>query len=294
MKIAIYGRVLKKTHQAYIQSMFDELHVQEIDYCTEELFLAQCVSNNIKLKSSDTFGNQKELLQHQPDFMLVLGGDGTMLDSVVYVHDTEIPVLGINLGRLGFLTGEDRADTQKLFDQLKRGYFSIEKRTVLKLESDTKIFDGIPYALNDFVIHKKDSSSMMTIHTYLNGEFLNSYWADGLILSTPTGSTGYSLSCGGPILYPGSNSFVITPIAPHNLNVRPFVISDEHVISFEIEDRSTSFLVTLDSRSETITSSVNLAIRKADYRFSIVYFHDENFLTTLRKKLMWGIDNRNV
>jgi NAD+ kinase len=226
--------------------------------------------------------------------MIVLGGDGTMLDSLVYVHDSTIPVLGINLGRLGFLTGDNRSDLRKLMEQLSRGYYTIEPRTVLKLESDAALFNDSPYALNDFVIHKKDSSSMMTIHTYINGEFLNSYWADGLILATPTGSTGYSLSCGGPILYPDSNGFVITPIAPHNLNVRPIVISDDYVISFEIEDRSTSFLVTLDSRSETILSTVSLAVRKADYRFHLLKFHEENYLHTLRKKLMWGIDNRNV
>jgi NAD+ kinase len=165
---------------------------------------------------------------------------------------------------------------------------------VLQLETSVPLFDGVNYALNDFVIHKKDSSSMITIHTYVNGEYLNSYWSDGLIISTPTGSTGYSLSCGGPILYPTSNSLVITPIAPHNLNVRPMVISDEHVISFEIEGRSTGFLITLDSRSESITSSVQLAIKRANFKFPLVRFNEENYLNTLRKKLMWGIDNRNI
>jgi NAD+ kinase len=294
MKIAIYGRVLKRNHLSFVQELYDSLSSLGIEYATEDVFLAQCINNNIKVKSTNTFTDKQELVASDPDYLMVLGGDGTMLDSLVYIYETSIPVMGINLGRLGFLTGQERDDVPKLLDHLMRGYVSIEKRTLLKLESDHHLFNGIPYALNDFVIHKKDSSSMMTIHTYLNGEFLNSYWADGLILSTPTGSTGYSLSCGGPILYPGSNSFVITPIAPHNLNVRPFVISDEHVISFEIEDRSTSFLVTLDSRSETIHSSVNLAIRKADYSYHLLNFQDENFLTTLRKKLMWGIDNRNL
>ena len=294
MNIAIFGRVFKHSNATFIQTLFDELKAMGVNYCTEDVFLAQCVANNIRISNTSSYTNRDELMKLQPDFMIVLGGDGTMLDSLVYIHNTAIPVLGINMGRLGFLTGENRNDIVKLLEQLNRGYYTVEKRSVLKLESDANIFDQAPYALNDFVIHKKDSSSMMTIHTYLNGEFLNSYWADGLIVSTPTGSTGYSLSCGGPILFPGSNSFVITPIAPHNLNVRPMVISDEHVISFEVEDRSTSFLVTLDSRSETIFSSVNLAVRKAEYQFSLLKFHEENYLNTLRKKLMWGIDNRNV
>jgi NAD+ kinase len=293
MKVAIYGRVFKKEHGIFIQEVYNRMHHAGIDYCTEELFLAQCVANNIKVKDTTTYHSKIELLKNNPDFFIVLGGDGTMLDSLVYIYNTKLPVLGINMGRLGFLTGENKTDIKKLFELLERGYFTIDKRTVLKLESNTELFEGIPYSLNDFVIHKKDSSSMMTIHTYLNGEFLNSYWADGLIVSTPTGSTGYSLSCGGPILYPGSDSCVITPIAPHNLNVRPMVISDSHVISFEIEDRSTSFLVTLDSRSETISSSASLAIRKADFQFHLLRFNDENFLQTLRKKLMWGVDNRN-
>jgi NAD+ kinase len=294
MNIAIFGRVFKHSNAAFMQTLFDELKAKEISYCTEDVFLAQCVANNIRISNTTSYTNRDELMKLQPDFMIVLGGDGTMLDSLVYIHNTTVPVLGINMGRLGFLTGENRNDIVKLLEQLQRGYYTVEKRSVLKLEADANIFDQAPYALNDFVIHKKDSSSMMTIHTYLNGEFLNSYWADGLIVSTPTGSTGYSLSCGGPILFPGSSSFVITPIAPHNLNVRPMVISDEHVISFEVEDRSTSFLVTLDSRSETIFSTVNLAVRKAEYQFNLLKFHEENYLHTLRKKLMWGIDNRNL
>ena len=164
---------------------------------------------------------------------------------------------------------------------------------MLKLESDQPLFGDFPYALNDFVIHKKDTSSMITVRAYLNGVFLNAYWADGLICSTPTGSSGYSLSCGGPLLFPGSRSFVITPIAPHNLNVRPAVISEESVVSFETEGRTDSYLVTLDSRSETVTKGTKLAIQKANFSFRTVRLQEESYMNTIRKKLMWGLDNRN-
>jgi len=293
MKAAVYGRVFKKDASAYIQQLYDSLYASEIEYSTEELWLAQCVANNIKVKSTRTFANKSEVEQFNPDVFIVIGGDGTMLDSLVYIHGTSIPVVGINTGRLGFLTGQEKDDVAKTIQQLAKGHYTIDQRSVLKLESNSELFEGVPYGLNDFVIHKKDSSSMIRVHAYINGEFLNSYWSDGLIISTPTGSTGYSLSCGGPILYPSSNSLVITPIAPHNLNVRPMIISDESVLSFEIEDRSTSFLISLDSRSETIDSKVQMAVRKADFTFRLILFNNENYLSTLRTKLMWGKDNRN-
>lgn len=293
MKIAIYGRVFKKENAVFIQSLYDYLLETDIDFVTEEVFLAQCVASGIKPRKTDTFSSEADLNGCEPDFFIVLGGDGTILDTMVYMFKKPIPVLGINTGRLGFLAGESKTDIKKIIDNLVKGHFTIDYRAVLQLETSTPLFEGVTFALNDFVIHKKDSSSMITIHTYINGEYLNSYWSDGLIISTPTGSTGYSLSCGGPILYPTSNSVVITPIAPHNLNVRPMVISDEHVISFEIEGRSTGFLITLDSRSESITSSVQLAIKKAGFKFPLVRFNEENYLNTLRKKLMWGLDNRN-
>jgi NAD+ kinase len=293
MKVAIYGRVFKKENAGFIQQLFDCLHQKDIAFITEEVFLAQCVNSGIKPRLTNTFTNQHELMSNEIDYMIVLGGDGTILDTMVYMYHKPIPILGINTGRLGFLAGDTSNDVTKTIDNLLRGHFSIDYRSVLQLESSIPLFDGVKYALNDFVIHKKDSSSMITIHTYINGEYLNSYWSDGLIISTPTGSTGYSLSCGGPILYPSANSVVITPIAPHNLNVRPMVISDEHVISFEIEGRSTSFLVTLDSRSESITSTIQLAVKRAAFKFPLIRFNEDNYLNTLRRKLMWGHDNRN-
>ena len=288
MKIAIYGRVFKKENAVFIQSLYDYLLEKEIDFVTEEVFLAQCVASGIKPRKTDTFSSQCDLDSSAPDFFIVLGGDGTILDTMVYMSRKPVPVLGINTGRLGFLAGESKTDITKAIDNLVKGHFTIDYRSVLELETSIPLFDGVTYGLNDFVIHKKDSSSMITIHTYVNGEYLNSYWSDGLIISTPTGSTGYSLSCGGPILYPTSNSVVITPIAPHNLNVRPMVISDEHVISFEIEGRSTGFLITLDSRSESITSSVQLAIKKAGFKFPLVRFNEEKLPKHVTKEVNVG------
>jgi NAD+ kinase len=293
MKVAIYGRVFKKENATVIQQLYNHLHQSDVDFITEEVFLAQCVASGIKPRLTGTFSNQQDLLNQEIDFMIVLGGDGTILDTMIYMHQRPIPVLGFNTGRLGFLAGESKNDISKAIDNVLKGHYTIDYRSVLQLETSEPLFNGVTYGLNDFVIHKKDSSSMITIHTYVNGEYLNSYWSDGLIISTPTGSTGYSLSCGGPILYPTANSVVITPIAPHNLNVRPIVISDEYVISFEIEGRSTSFLITLDARSESITSKVQLAVKKAAFKFPLIRFNEDNYLNTLRRKLMWGHDNRN-
>jgi NAD+ kinase len=294
MKLAIYGRVYKKEHQALLQQLFDYLNQNEITYFVEDSFLIQCKQAELKVKEVNSFDSYDSLKLAQVDYMVSIGGDGTMLDTLTYIRDLEIPVLGVNSGRLGFLAGVSMENATKALDDLRKGHYQLDERSVLELESNVKLFDGVKYALNDFVIHKKDSSSMIIIHSYINGEFLNSYWSDGLIISTPTGSTGYSLSCGGPIMYPSSSSFAITPVAPHNLNVRPIIVSDENVLSFEIEGRATSYLVSLDSRSESINSHAQLAIKKANFKFNLVRFNDENYLKTLRNKLMWGVDNRNA
>jgi NAD+ kinase len=225
--------------------------------------------------------------------MISMGGDGTLLDTVCFVRDKDIPVIGINFGRLGFLAGIGKDDVHKLVEALNNRTFQIDRRSLLHLDCNVPMFGEIPYALNEFTIHKKDTSAMIKIHTYLNGEFLNTYWADGLIVSTPTGSTGYSLSCGGPVVFPDAASFVITPVAPHNLNVRPIVVPDHHIISFEIEGRSDQFLITLDSRMEIVDHHIQLAVRKEDFSLGLLRLHESNFLMTLRNKLLWGIDRRN-
>jgi NAD+ kinase len=294
MKLAIYSRFYKKEHHQSLQQLFDYLDQEAIDFLVEESFLIQCKQAEIKIKELDSFDNYQSLKKHRVDFMVTLGGDGTMLDALTYIQDIETPVIGINSGRLGFLAGVPMNKITECIKNLQKGHFQLDTRAVLELEANVNLFGGVKYALNDFVIHKKDTSSMIIIHAYINGEFLNSYWSDGLIISTPTGSTGYSLSCGGPIIYPNSSSFVITPVAPHNLNVRPMVVSDEHVLSFEIEGRATSYLVSLDARSETINSQVQLAVKKAPFNFQLVRLNEENYLSTLRNKLMWGVDNRNL
>lgn len=246
-----------------------------------------------KFKSTWETFDENDLLAKQVDYLISVGGDGTMLDTLRIVRDSNVPVIGVNLGRFGFLASSQTHEIEQTIDELVRKSYSIEKRAVLQLVSDDLLFDPFPFGLNDFVIHKQDTTSMITVHTYLNGEFLNSYWADGLILATPTGSSGYSLSCGGPLCFPQSASFVVTPIAPHNLNVRPVVISDENVISFEFESRSRSVLASLDSRSESIPKNIQLAVRKAEFSYSMIRLSSQNYMNTIRNKLNWGIDQRN-
>ena len=235
----------------------------------------------------------KKDIPAQTDMLFSLGGDGTMLDAVCFVGNSNIPLIGVNLGRLGFLAAIPEEEVEAAILSLVRGSYTLEKRTLLHLDSSIPLFNGSPFALNEFSIHRQDTSSMIRIHTYLNGEFLNTYWADGLIVATPTGSTGYSLSCGGPVVFPQTSSFVITPVAPHNLNTRPIVVPDDNVISFEIEGRTEQFLCTLDARTETIKSNVQLAVKKESFMVSLVRPDEHNFLKTIRQKLYWGIDRRN-
>jgi len=238
------------------------------------------------------FTGKKDLPRHT-EMLFSLGGDGTFLDTVIFIADSGVPILGINFGRLGFLAAIPVEEADSAILSLVRGSYTIERRSLLHLDASMPLFGDAPFALNEFTLHRKDSSSMIKIHTFLNGEFLNTYWADGLILSTPTGSTGYSLSCGGPVVFPQASSFVITPVAPHNLNVRPIIVPDDNIISFEVEGRSEHFLCTLDSRMESITSQVQMAVRKENFTILLVRPDEHNFLRTIRQKLYWGVDKRN-
>jgi NAD+ kinase len=227
------------------------------------------------------------------EILISLGGDGTILEALTFIKNTQTPILGINFGRLGFLANVGKEQIHQAIDIVARGKYLIDKRSLLELNSNKPLFGNMNFALNEMTIQRKDQSSMITVKTFLNGELLNAYWADGLIISTPTGSTGYSLSCGGPILYPTSGNFVITPVAPHNLNVRPIVVSDDVILSFEVSGRGNSFLCTLDSRFETIDSSYQIAIKKAPFTANLVRLTDMNFISSLKNKLNWGIDQRN-
>lgn len=294
MHIAIYGRLIKKDALPYLQQMFDELYARNIEVLIHESYYPHLV-NNIQFKKEPVLFNEKNTaLISKIDYMFSVGGDGTLLDTITIVRDTNIPIVGINIGRLGFLANVGKDEIIHTIDALQRGAVTHDARTLVHLDSNLPdLFDGSPFALNEFTIHKKDSSAMIVIHTYINGEFLMSYWADGLIVSTPTGSTGYSLSCGGPIIFPSSENFVITPVAPHNLNIRPIIVSDNSVISFEIEGRSEHFLVTLDSRYESVDASVQLAVRKENFTITLIRPNEQHFLDTLRNKLSLGLDQRN-
>lgn len=292
MKIAIYGREFSAATLPYVQQIFDELNKQGAELLVYEKFshfIADKVSN---LKMMGTFSHYGEI-KGAVDVMLSLGGDGTMLDTVTLIRDSNIPIIGINLGRLGFLASISKDDIAGAINSLLTGDYTIDSRDLLKVETDTPVFGDENFALNDLTIHRRDNSAMMIIHAYLNGEFLNSYWADGLIVATPTGSTAYSLSCGGPIVFPKSGNFVVTPISPHNLNVRPVVISDSYTLSFELEGRSSKYLLSCDSRTEVIDCSMRFSVSKADFQINLVRLKNESYLSTLRNKMLWGIDTRN-
>lgn len=292
MKVFIYGKTITDSQVASLQLLIDLLEKDEAEVFIykpylEDVFLR--IQFNIPV---EPIASYDELKKEDIDYAFTLGGDGTILSAAILIRDTGIPIMGINLGRLGFLASIEEKLIDQALQMLKEGRYRLEERSMLYLDTNRSIFGEHPFALNDFTILKRDNSSMIIIHTYINGEFLNSYWADGLIVSTPTGSTGYSLSCGGPIVFPRSSDFVITPVAPHNLNVRPLVISDDSIISFEVEGRTDTFLCTLDSRFEIITQDFRLAVRKCDFGIRLVQLEEMSFMKTMRNKLMWGHDTR--
>ena len=291
-KIAIFGTVFSEPNKSYIQDFFIKLQKEKIKLLVYSEFHAFLDSIGIQLKNVQLFKTHNEL-KNNADFLVSIGGDGTFLNTLGLVRDSDIPVVGINTGRLGFLSNISKDEIDFAVDEILKGNYTLDKRELLRLETDNKLFGEVNYALNELTIHKQDSSSMIITNVYLNNEFLNSYWSDGLIISTPTGSTAYSLSCGGPIITPGSGNFIITPVAPHNLNVRPVVLPNNTKIKVSVEGRNERFLVSLDSRSETIDSSVNLLIKKEDFGINLIRLHNQDFLTTLRNKLMWGLDKRN-
>ena len=292
MKIAIYSRGVENEQLKDIQQLIQQL----IDKGAEPVFFQDFFNQfycSVKLEGIYSTFSSFEDLDPSVDGLISLGGDGTLLDTVTLVRDSGIPILGINYGRLGFLANLGKEEINTAIDAIAERKYVLDKRTLLHLEANVPLFGKTPYALNECTIHKMDSSPMIKIHTYLNGEFLNSYWADGLIVATPTGSTGYSLSCNGPVVFPESNSFVITPIAPHNLNIRPIVVPDDNIISFELEGRTDGFICTLDSRREIVSKEVQLAVKKETFNLQLIRMNENNFLQTLRNKLSWGLDKRN-
>ncbi len=292
MQIAIYNRTFDDDDVEVIQHLFELLEANGLHMVIFEGMIERLKSFDMLPQTFTAFSDLKPL-STKIKCLFSLGGDGTILDTVTYVADKNIPILGINLGRLGFLAGTGKDEIEYAIRSIMNDTFLIDNRSLIHLDSSEPLFPHSPFALNEFTLHRKDSSSMMIIHTYINGEFLSSYWADGIIVSTPTGSTGYSLSCGGPVIFPQANNFVITPVAPHNLNVRPVVVPDDNIISFEIEGRAENFLSTLDARSAPVGTDVSMAVRKENFGIKLIRLEGQNFLQTLRNKMYWGLDRRN-
>ncbi|GAB3240511.1 NAD kinase [Hymenobacter seoulensis] len=291
MKIAILGKPFSEHQTAFLQDMIDDLIRRQAEVSILESFY-EYLSQHIQLPDCITTFRRGDSLAGTR-FVLSIGGDGTLLDTVTHVGAMQIPILGINTGRLGFLATISPDKIGPAIDALFKGHFVLEDRSLIRVDTDPDTFGSINFGLNEFSILKRDTSSMIVVHTYIDGEYLNSYWADGLIVATPTGSTGYSLSCGGPVMLPQTNNFIIAPVCPHNLNVRPLIVSDRSVISFEIEGRSNNFLLSLDSRSMTVEAGIQIAVRRENFNARLVKLNHVNFLSTLRSKLNWGLDRRN-
>lgn len=292
MKVLFFARKVSESNYGPIGEIFAKFEQAGIEITIYETLLNQ-LHGFVPLPQANILSTIEPLEKNSFDYLIVLGGDGSILDATVLVKDSEIPIMGINLGRLGFLASIEKSMVDEVIKAILHGTLAIEERTLLSITSNFPIFEDANFALNDFTILKRDTSSMINIHMFINGDYLTTYWADGLILATPTGSTAYSLSCGGPIMFPSSDSFVITPVAPHNLNVRPLIVPDSAVISFQVEGRSDNFLCTMDTRLEMITSAHEIAIKKNDFSVKLARLTNSSFLRGLREKLAWGKDKRN-
>ncbi|PKP04016.1 MAG: NAD kinase [Bacteroidetes bacterium HGW-Bacteroidetes-9] len=292
MKIALFGKSFADDRFFYFQQLVEKLEESAISIMIYAPFYDYVKSKAVFTKTPGIF-NDHHQLPGVADFMFSIGGDGTMLDAISLIRDSGLPLMGINLGRMGFLSSISKNEIGQAVDAILRSEYSLNKRSLLSVETKGNLFGELNYAMNELTINKKDSGSMILLHVYINDLLLNSYWADGLIISTPTGSTAYSLSCNGPIITPDSENFVITPIAPHNLTVRPVVIPDKSVIKIKVDGRMSQYLAGLDSRSAIIDSSTELLVRKASFCVNLVQRTNDNFFTTIRQKLLWGHDIRN-
>jgi NAD+ kinase len=294
MKVAIYGQYYQNSTEPIIKDIFIFFNKNNVELVIEASFLELLYEKEIVKKEYNTFSSHTELDQSF-DMLISIGGDGTILRAATLIRDSGIPILGINAGRLGFLATVQKENIAEFLQIVIDKKYTLSKRTLLSLSCTppNEALQDINFAMNEISVSRKDTTSMITIDTYLNGEFLNSYWADGLIVSTPTGSTGYSLSCGGPILTPDVKSLVITPIAPHNLNARPLVIPDETEIKLKVSGREEHYLVSLDSRITSVKNESILTISKTPFQINMVEIPEETFLKTLRTKLLWGEDKRN-
>ncbi len=292
MEVAIFGKSFGEVFYEHCNQLFDYLHKNQIRVYIYEPFY-DFLLKRVKIKPdvAGFYSSSRQL--PDVDMLFSIGGDGTFLEAVTFVRNTGIPIVGINSGRLGFLADISRHELPAALEEIKAGRYKVKDLSLLELITPSGLLGEFNFALNEFAVHKQDSSSMITIHTYLDNEYLNSYWADGLIVSTPTGSTAYSLSVGGPIMHPASQGIIITPIAPHNLTVRPLVVPDKMELTLKVEGRGGKFLASLDSRSVIVDEGTELKIRKAGFSITMVERTDQSFYSTLRNKLMWGADRRN-
>lgn len=291
--VAIFGKELNHQFKDDIVFLIEYLQEKGVETQIHKKYKKKLEDEfELDLSHAIPFSSSK-FKNKYPDLFISIGGDGTFLDSSIFLQDTPVPIMGINTGRLGFLARVSSEDIKVSIDDFIAGNFKLEPRSLIEVCTKDKLFGKKNFALNELTIHKNDNASMIVIHAYVNGEFLNSYWADGLIVSTPTGSTAYSLSVGGPIVAPGSHNFIIAPIAPHNLNVRPIVISDDAEITLKIEGRTDKSLVSIDSRTQRMSTDIEITVRKAPYLINLVLFPNVSFFKTLRHKLNWGLDRRN-
>jgi NAD+ kinase len=296
MKIAIFGRITRSTRYEILNQFLHYLQAEQIEFLIYDEY-AQKLAQVPALAPcwdllNDRFTEAKQI--SDCDFIYSIGGDGTILDTVRLIGPLNIPIVGVNVGRLGFLAVINQEEVIALTQELLKGNWLADTRSLVQIKSNPDtIFKDVNFALNEVTIHKSNTNEMITVHTYINGAFLNSYWADGLIVSTPTGSTAYSLACGGPIITPQASTFVITPIAPHSLTVRPFIIEDSATLSFEIESRSGQALVALDNRNELIQDTFVISVEKASFTVTLVKSANRTYFQTLRDRLNWGLDSRN-
>ena len=293
MKIAIYIRQYTAENESILQQLFSLFTPDE------QVYIEQEILSELQLRS-DTFNSAKsfasfEDLNPSYDVMLTIGGDGTLLKGITYVRSLQIPILGINAGRLGFLATAHKDDLPNVLEQLRKGDYQVVERSVIEaVFADTgEPVDTVNFALNEITVTRKNTASMITVDTELNGDYLCSYWADGLIIATPTGSTGYSLSCAGPVILPTAKNFVLTPIAPHNLSARPVIIPEDAEVKLSISGREKKFLMSLDSHIKSIPNKQSIIVRKAPFVVKMIRLEGDSFIKTLRTKLLWGEDKRN-
>jgi len=293
MKAVIFGKKINKDFLVHFLDLINLIDNNNIEYLVyQQMFDYLANVWNMDLRCSGTFSKHDEI-PSDTDLMISIGGDGTFLEAVSFLRDKGIPIIGVNTGRLGFLADIPKEEISQAMKAVINKEYYIEERSLIKVETNSIVPIDFPYALNEMTCHKMDTSSMITIHTFVDEQFLNSYWADGLIISTPTGSTAYSLSAGGPILSPNSSNFIITPLAPHTLTVRPLVIPDSHSIRMVIEGRGANYLATVDSLSHVLDYNVEITLRKAEFSIKIIKLKTHSYFATLRNKLMWGVDKRN-